>query len=280
MEQTSESVNIVETIMCSKDSESLLTGAVGSKGGVYQSFSKGSVEKMCAALRNFYDVSEKSVFMDIGCGQNRICWLVAQLLQIRAIGIEICPSRALAASLAALNLLNAERKPRNNNVCLLRQDAAVKDDWTGVDVFFVWDTAFTDDVATCIFDNINQAIPAGEECLLITSLSHRKRNTTRDSVFYVTQVGPKVKMMFKGSTSTTTLQLFKVKRKTELIQKRFQSRLLDRAECFFRSEDIQMSYKNLIFAIKKMENASKPPSVLKRSSPLRHPSNSKNDGLA
>jgi hypothetical protein len=156
---------------------------------------------------------------------------------------------------------------------LLRQDAAERDDWTGVY------TAFPNDVATGVFDNINQAIPEGKECLLITSLSKRKRNNTthmRASVlFCVTQLGPKVVMRFNGSTTTTALQLFKVQRKAELIPKRFQSRLLDRAECFFRIEEIQIYYENLIFAMKKMEYASKPASILKRSTPLAHPSNSK-----
>ena len=84
------------------------------------------------------------VIADIGCGQNRVCWLLGQHLGCKTIGIEACPHRTkLAADAASCIIRNpSELYPAvNTKVALIFADATIPANWRSVDIFFCFDLA-------------------------------------------------------------------------------------------------------------------------------------------
>lgn len=133
-------------------------------GGTYATLRRGNVMNICHAIgavsRSHCDreVSSDTTFMDIGAGQGHLLWYMAAALGCRSIGVELCDDRAWLAATTALQMLANKDKRTfpiyNRNVAYHVMSAAEPMDWSRVDIFFLWDQAFVEELTVAIHDNI------------------------------------------------------------------------------------------------------------------------------
>lgn len=146
-------------------------------GGTYQTLRREGFVLLCNKISHMLqhqggvEINSTTTFMDIGAGQGRLCWFAANVLGCRSIGVEICPHRAKIAANTALSILRnkEERFPTaNNRVAYHCLDAEKESDWSEVQIFFLWDTAFTTNCTRNIYPNIGKRC---HKCHLLTSIS-------------------------------------------------------------------------------------------------------------
>jgi Histone methylation protein DOT1 len=157
--------NATKTIQyyCNKNLNGMYCSSEG-VGGTYATLVRPSFLNICHAIgevsRSECDiqVSSDTTFMDIGAGQGHLLWYMAAVLGCRSIGVEVCDERAWLASQTALQMLvNEAKRPfpiYNRNVAYHVMSAAEPMDWSGVDIFFLWDQAFVEELTVAIHDNI------------------------------------------------------------------------------------------------------------------------------
>jgi hypothetical protein len=219
-------------------------------GGTYQTLQLHSIMELagCINKAGSVPISSSSLFLDIGCGQNRVCWIVAQALGCKAVGIEIDRQWFDIAAKSGMDLLKSTSThlpfTLNTNVAVFWKDAEKPCDWTGFDVFFLWDTAFEGNVMPGMYDNIAYAMEEGKQYILVHSLRHRKRIKRLEEFVDIVEAGDKIDLSFFKGTSTSRVQIFKIEKKKGLnFYEGYEnpSNLMVESLSFF--ENVTLSYK-------------------------------------
>jgi hypothetical protein len=155
--------------------EDLMNNSSEGIGGTYQTLTRKGFVYICDSIRDMLlcnggaPINRATTFMDIGAGQGRLCWYAATALGCKAIGVEICPHRSsLAAKTALLILRNAERRfpPANLRVAFHCMDATEDANWIDIQIFFLWDTAFTKECVLGIYRNLGKS-PQTPPCRMV-----------------------------------------------------------------------------------------------------------------
>ena len=146
--------------------DTLLQNASERIGGTYATASRTGIVRICYAARDMMrtqgiEINSETVFMDIGAGQGRLCWYGANVLGCRSIAVEIDTHRSMLAAQTARTILEnkARRVPvANSRVAFHCMDATKVSDWSEVQIFFLWDAAFSDTVVLGMHQNIGKLL--------------------------------------------------------------------------------------------------------------------------
>lgn len=151
-----QNYKLLNKILLNGENEALLDGSVD-LGGAYQTPTFGSIKLLAEKIKKHMRVNKDTVLLDIGAGQNRPAIILASMLGCRTIGIEIDKKRVNVAASSAMQILNFEDIQTggwNTNFALHCMDAVEKADWSSVDIFICWDSAFNSEVTEGIHNNI------------------------------------------------------------------------------------------------------------------------------
>ena len=113
-------------------------------GGTFATIRNSSVLKLYYCLMQNFIFDKSDIIMDLGAGQNEVMWHLAQLLDCRALGVEICPHRVFLASKSAVAILenkDEKHKVSNFNVGMVLGDICDPSMMCNAKGFYVFDTA-------------------------------------------------------------------------------------------------------------------------------------------